>query len=63
MSETNHLILDSITDLLKISPDKLKTIQYSDLSGKYFEQINKEVINSEKNLKQKKEKRKEMLDK
>ena len=54
MSETNHLILDSITDLLKISPDKLKTIHYSDLSGKYFEQINKEVIKSEQNQKQKK---------
>ena len=63
MSETNHLILDSITDLLKISPDKLKTIHYSDLSGKYFEQINKEVINSEKNLKPKKEKRNQILDK
>ena len=63
MNESNHLILDSLTDLLKISPDKLKTLNYSDLSGKYFEQINKEVINSEKNLKSKKDNRKQIIDK
>ena len=63
MTETNHLILDSLTDLLKISPEKLKTLNYSDLSGKYFEQIYKEVINSEKNLKSKKDNRKQIIDK
>ena len=56
MNESNHLILDNITDLLKISPDKLKKAHYSDFCGKYFEQINKEVIKSEeKNIKPKKE--------
>ena len=57
MNESNHLILENITDLLKISPAQLKKAHYSDFSGKYFEQINKEVIKSEaKNIKPIKEK-------
>ena len=56
MNESNHLILENITDLLKISPDKLQNAHYSDFCGKYFEQINKEVIKSEsKKIKPKKE--------
>ena len=54
MSDSNHLILENLTDLLKISPEKLKNANYSDFCGKYFEQINKEVIKSEQNQKQKK---------
>ena len=54
MSNSSHLNIENLSDLLKISPDKLKSLQYSDLSGKYFEQINKEVIKSEKQLKPKK---------
>ena len=54
MSNSNPLKLDNLTDLLKISPDKLKNAQYSDFSGKYFEQINKEVIKSEEKQKQEK---------
>ena len=47
----NLLVLNKLTDLLKISPDKLKTAQYSDFCGKYFQQIKEEVIKSEKNQK------------
>ena len=58
MSNSSHLKIENLTDLLKISPDKLKSAQYSDFSGKYFEQIYKEVLKSESKLKAKKEKEK-----
>ena len=58
MSNSSQLKIENLTDLLKISPDKLKSAQYSDLSGKYFEQIYKEVLKSESKLKPKKEKEK-----
>ena len=45
---TNRLVIDNITDLLKLSPEELKKAQYSDFSGKYFQQINDEVIKMEK---------------
>ena len=45
---SNHFVIDNLSDLLKISPEKLKNAQYSDFSGKYFSQINDEVIKSEK---------------
>ena len=47
-SGSSQLKIENISDLLKISPDKLKNAQYSDFSGKYFEQINNEVIELEK---------------
>jgi hypothetical protein len=47
----NSLKIENLSDLLKISPDKLKNAQYSDFSGKYFEQINNEVIKLEKKTK------------
>jgi hypothetical protein len=53
-NENNHLVIEKLTDLLKLSPEKLKNAKYSDFSGKYFEQINDEVIkleNKPKNLK------------
>ena len=46
-NESNHLVLEKLTDLLKLSPEKLKNAKYSDFSGKYFEQINDEVIKLE----------------
>ena len=51
-NNNNQLVIEKLTDLLKISPDKLKKAQYSDFSGKYFNQIIEEVIKSEKNPKQ-----------
>ena len=58
MSNSSQLKIENLTDLLKISPDKLKSAQYSDFSGKYFDQIYKEVLKSESKLKPKKEKEK-----
>ena len=46
-NEKNHLVIEKLTDLLKLSPEKLKNAKYSDFSGKYFEQINDEVIKLE----------------
>jgi hypothetical protein len=46
-NENNHLVIEKLTDLLKLSPEKLKNAKYSDFSGKYFEQINDEVIKLE----------------
>ena len=43
----NHLVIEKLTDLLKLSPEKLKNAKYSDFSGKYFDQINDEVIKLE----------------
>jgi len=53
-NENNHLVLEKLTDLLKLSPEKLKNAKYSDFSGKYFEQINDEVIKLESKPKNKK---------
>ena len=50
MSNSSHLKLENLSDLLKLSPDQLKSVHYSDLSGNYFEQIYKEVIKSEDKL-------------
>lgn len=50
-NNSNHLVIDNLSDLLKISPEKLKKAQYSDFSGKYFERINNEVIKMEKKQK------------
>lgn len=47
-NNSNQLVIEKLTDLLKIPPDKLKKAQYSDFSGKYFDQIIDEVIKSEK---------------
>ena len=47
-TNSNQLVIENLSDLLKISPDTLKKAQYSDFSGKYFEQINNEVIKREK---------------
>ena len=55
MSNSSHLKLENLSDLLKLSPDQLKSVHYSDLSGHYFEQIYKEVIKSEEKLNPKKE--------
>ena len=46
-NENNQLVIEKLTDLLKLSPEKLKNAKYSDFSGKYFEQINDEVIKLE----------------
>ena len=58
MTNSSQLKIENLTDLLKISPDKLKTAQFSDFSGKYFEQIYTEVLKSESKLKPKKQKEK-----
>ena len=47
-NNSNQLVIEKLTDLLKLSPDKLKKAEYSDFSGKYFNQIIDEVIESEK---------------
>ena len=58
MTNASPLLIDSITDLLKLSPEKLKTAGYSDFCGKYFEQIKEELIKTEKEKKQNKENKK-----
>ena len=58
MTNSSQLKIENLTDLLKISPDKLKVAQFSDFSGKYFEQIYTEVLKSESKLKPKKQKEK-----
>ena len=50
-NNSNHLVIEKLTDLLKLSPEELKNAHYSDFSGKYFEQINDEVIKLENNPK------------
>ena len=50
-NNSNHLVIEKLSDLLKLSPDELKNAHYSDFSGKYFEQINDEVIKLENNPK------------
>ena len=50
-TNSNQLVIEQLSDLLKLSPDKLKNAHYSDFSGKYFDQIIDEVIKSEKNPK------------